>query len=288
MLSRTAAILLALPLGAPVVFGRAMSLPVTISDLKSDGVTLVSPLDPTFDDLARPLIGRRAGPLFGLKPLLVVVTNDTSKTIAAASIVFRVARPVGGFTAWTNVSFPDVVVGDLGSDKRHGVRPNESTVVARGIVVEDFDGPEPEDWYRQTIETFVRERDDVLQDAQSLTIELNAVIFDDGTLIGPDDGKLAALFTAKVSAYQHWLQTIADGLAAGQSVETACLPMVKFRDDVNARGGSLRGNPRDQVQAEIEKTNAAADVAGWRRRIGDAELPRALAKLRLSTLVVHR
>ena len=137
-----------------------MSIPVTLSDLKADGVRLVSPLSSDFDRIARPLIGRRSDRLLGLKPLLVVVTNDTRKTVAAASVIFRVARPVGGIVAWTNVAFPDVVVGDIFSEQRRGVRPNESMVVAQGVAVEAFDGPEPDDWFRGLIDEFVRRRDE--------------------------------------------------------------------------------------------------------------------------------
>jgi hypothetical protein len=289
MLNRTAAVLLMLPLGAPLVSKHQMTIPVTLSDLNGDGVRLTSPLNPDFDRIARPLIGRRADQLFGLKPLLVLIANDTRKTVAAASVVFRVAKPTGGIVAWTNVGFPDVIVGDIGSEKRLGVRPHESIVVAQEVAVEDFDGPEPEEWYRGVITEFVRQRGEQLKDARSVTIELDAVIFDDGTLIGPDeDGKLAALFSRKVSAYQQWLKTVVDGLTAGQSVEAAFSPILKFQDEVRARQGSLRGLTADNRQAEVEKTNAAADVVRWRRRVGDAELPRILAGLRLSRFDVRR
>lgn len=289
MLNRTAAVLLMLPLSALLASGPTMTIPVTLSGLKGNGVRLVSPLDSDFDRLARPLIGRRADQLFGLKPLLVLIANDTQKAVAAASVIFRVAKPVGGLVSWTNVAFPDVIVGGIGSSKRLGVRPTESTVVAQSVAVEDFDGPEPDEWHRGVIAELVREQDEHLKEAQSVTIELDAVIFHDGTLIGPDqDGRLATLFRLRVTAYQQWLKTIADGLAAGQSVEDAFSTVLKFQDEVKARRGSLRGFDAARMQAEVEKTNAAADVVQWRRRVGDAELPRILAGLRLSQFDVHR
>lgn len=111
---------------------------------------------------------------------------------------------------------------------------------------------------RGVIAEFVRERDEQLKDAQAVAIELDAVIFDDGTLVGPDeDAKLATLYRRRVGAYQCWLQMIADGLAAEQSVEVAYSPILKFRDDVRARRGSLRGLTADDIEAEAEKTNAA-------------------------------
>ena len=70
-----------------------MTIPVTLSDLRGSGVRLVSPLDSDFDRFARPLIGRRADQVLGLKPFLVLISNDTRKTVAAASVIFRVAKP---------------------------------------------------------------------------------------------------------------------------------------------------------------------------------------------------
>jgi hypothetical protein len=267
----------------------AMTIPVTLSDLKGDGVRLVSPLSPDFDYMARPLIGPRADQLLALKPLLVLIANDTRKTVAAASVIFRVAKSVGGIVTWTNVAFPDVVIGDIGSSRRLGVRPNESIVVAQQVAVEGFDGSEPEDWFGGLIGEFVRQRNEQLKGAQRVTIELDAVIFDDGTVIGLDeDGKLATLFSGRVAAYQQWLEMITDGLAAGQSVEAACAPILRFQDEIMARQGDLYGLTADSMQAQVGKTNAAADVVRWRRRIEDAEFPRMLARLRLSRLEIHR
>ena len=220
---------------------------------------------------------------------MVAVTNETRKTVAAASVVFRVAKPVGGLVAWTNVAFPEVVIGDVGASRRMGVRPNESIVVALPAAMEGFDDPDHDDWFRDLIDELVKERDEQLKDAQNVRIELDAVIFDNQTLIGRDEeGRLASLFDVRVSAYQRWLQTIADRLAAGESVESACLPIVQFREELRARQGDLSGVPPGDMLAEIEKTNAAADIVKWRRRIGDADLPRALAGLRLTQLHIHR
>jgi hypothetical protein len=269
--------------------GAFVPIPVTVSDLSRDGIRLVSPFDADFDRIAKPLIGRRADQLLGLKPLLVLITNDTAKTVAAASVIFRIKKLVGQAVTWTNVAFPDIVIGDIGSERRLGIRPAESTVVAQGIVVEDFDGPGPEDWYREMVTQFIAVRDEDLKDAVSLSIELDAVIFDDATLIGPDnEGKLATLFKGRLSAYQGWLRTIADGLAAGLSVEAAYWPLLRFQDEVKARRGSLGGLRGESRQDYVEKTNAAAVVVGWRRRVGDIEVAKRISGLRLSQFDVHR
>ena len=41
-----------------------MTAPVTVSSIARHGVSLVSPVDPSFDEIARPLIGSRADRIF--------------------------------------------------------------------------------------------------------------------------------------------------------------------------------------------------------------------------------
>src|SRR5690242_6745406 len=78
------------------------------------GVTLTSPLSPEFDDLARPLIGRVADMGLQLKPMLVVVTNESSSTVVSFSNVWRVSYPGGQVHAFLgHTSFPEAVCGDV-------------------------------------------------------------------------------------------------------------------------------------------------------------------------------
>jgi hypothetical protein len=49
----------------------------------------ILPTDPHFDKLARPLIGERVADIvLKLKPMLVIVANDSNHTIASLSIVW--------------------------------------------------------------------------------------------------------------------------------------------------------------------------------------------------------
>ena len=89
-----------------------MTAPVTVSGLDRHGVSLMSPLDPAFDETARPLIGSRADRVFKMKPMLVIVRNDAPRTIVALSLTWRVSKRVGGLVHRTNSVFPHVVCGD--------------------------------------------------------------------------------------------------------------------------------------------------------------------------------
>ena len=140
-------------------------------------------------------------------------------------------------TSRSNASFPHVVCGDV--------------VVSRRLIHEGWRDP----YYDQFFDQFVVERNHLMNDAVDLRIELNAVIFADGTLIGPDDGGwLANLFSAYVEAKQDWYRGIIDALDAEQSVAEAFAAVDRFQADradseegwnptwARRRSGSLAGS----------------------------------------------
>ena len=78
--------------------------------------------------------------------------------------------------------------------------------------------------------------DTLLADAVDLHIDLNAVIFADGTLIGADDrSALTNLFSAYVQAKQDWYRGIIEALDAGQSVAESFAPVERFLADATNR-----------------------------------------------------
>src|SRR2546422_1006369 len=100
-----------------------MALTIHVSGL--DGLAITSPVSPDFADLARPLIGRVADIGLQLKPLLVVVTNESAKTVVSFSKTWRVIYPDGRVSEYRDhTSFPHAVCGDvLVSDHAPGMAP---------------------------------------------------------------------------------------------------------------------------------------------------------------------
>src|SRR5580704_967926 len=60
-----------------------MSFPIHVRGLEA--LRLISPTESNFDDLARPMIGRIADRALKLKPMLVIVVNDSPQTVVAFS-----------------------------------------------------------------------------------------------------------------------------------------------------------------------------------------------------------
>jgi hypothetical protein len=199
------------------------TLAITIDDLPDHGVTLVSPQDSQFDALARPLIGERvADVVLQMKPMLTIAANDSDKTIVSFSVVWETTRSDGRTSRhWGHTSFPKAVCGDLtpgGDDEPFATRTRRmhaTDVVIHGWAAGDA-------YYDQFLSQFVDRAQHAVAKATTLRIALDAVIFDDGTLIGPDRQRaLQDLFGGLVSAKQARYRALLDALDEGRPAEEA-------------------------------------------------------------------
>ncbi len=132
------------------------------------------------------------------------------------------------------------------------------------------------------------ERDRVVEGATAVAIDLDAAIFDDGTLVGANqDGWLSELFGTYVAAKQQWYRTILAGLDAGQSLEDAYAPLRAFSAEsirqMHARGPM---DPRERRRS-MWRTQAAGEASSWLRRFPASEVPRLLCGLRLEPFAIE-
>jgi len=263
-----------------------MAVPIQVQGL--DGLTLLSPTDPTFDAVATPLLGRVAELALRLKPFLVIVTNVSPKTVVSFVKKWRVTHASGQSTTFREqVSFPHVVCGDTRvSRDPAGLAPGESRIEANGVVIHGWKDLDP--YFDQFLPQFFEQNDRLLANATDLRIELNAAIFDDGTLVGPDDESwLEEGFAAYVEAKQEWYRGIIAALDAGQSVDQAFEPVDRFLTDYASllQAGE---HPSFDDPRLTWKRDAAGDAKGWRKRVRDEELPRLLREsIRFDPFVIR-
>ena len=193
-----------------------MTLVITTTGLDGEGVTLLPPTAPEFDSVARPLIGERVADLaLRLKPMLVVVSNRSEKPIVSFSVVWHVRYPSGQTTrCWGHASFPKAVCGDALAAGERARTAGDDWVHAREVVIHGWG--DHDSYYDQFLGQFVDQEKTLVASASELRIELNAVIFADGELVGPDDeAQLAGLFGVYVGAKQAWYRQIVDVLRRG-------------------------------------------------------------------------
>ena len=265
-----------------------MALSIRVDGLEPDGVSLISPTLSTFDDMARPLLGERIADIgLKLKPMLVIVSNETSQTIVSLSVVWRITHQSGRRTSfWSHTSFSDVVCGDvLFSQGPLGLEAGQQRIEANGVVIHRWGYLDQ--YFDQFLNQFVGQRNALLANALDLQIELNAVIFADGTLVGPDDETaLSDRFSTYLRAKQAWYRGIVDALDRGESVAQAFAPVEQFWTDARAE---RRAHPRTVKPADVWTQQAAADATRWRRKFADEEIPALLRRsLRLDPFIIRR
>jgi len=186
--------------------------PIRISDFESGGVTLTPASAADFDERAQAILDGHASPLFELKPYLAIVKNRNPRTVVAYTVSWTVTLRNGmSETCHTQCKFPDAVAGTnygLSLLEKREIGTGEERVVGVGF----------EAWPPEQVNTY---RDFGLAEAhrwinvKSLEIALDAAIFDDGTLLGPDDSRLAEDFIEFVHAKQSLYRDIVVGLENG-------------------------------------------------------------------------
>jgi hypothetical protein len=266
-----------------------MALSIRIKGLDASGVELLSPTAPEFDELARPLLGERIADVgLTLKPMLVIVSNDSVQTVVSLSLVWRVTHRDGRTSRhWGHTSFPHVVCGDLlVSHEPAGLESGQRRIEANGLVIHRWGCLD--EYYDQFLGQFIDQKDALLADAVELHIELNAVIFADGTLIGPDDqSALTDLFSTYVQAKQRWYRGIIEALDAGQTVAESFAPVERFLADSTNQphAGQFTG----EKPGDLWTHQAAAEARSWRRRYPDEDIPALLKQaIRLDPFIIRR
>jgi hypothetical protein len=265
-----------------------MDLPIRVKAFDEHGITVIPPTHTDFDVLARPLIGRVADIGLKLKPMLMIVSNESPQTVVSYSKTWT-ARYADGRTSAirSHTSFPETVCGDILIAKDpDALPPGTKRVETASLVIQGYAQSEP--YYDQFLDQFIVEKDHMLRNAEELRIELDAVIFADGTLIGTDqDGWLSGLFSECVAQKQEWYREILSRFEAGATVEDAYAPIRAFQEQHRVRMRS--GRWFDGAGLQLWKTQAAADAQRWRRKFADAELPHLLrSSIRLEPFVIRR
>jgi len=253
-----------------------MGLSIHVAGLQS--VVVISPANPDFDTMATPLLGRLADRALRLKPYLAIVWNQSPRTVVAfASEWISFPNEYGATTtARSHVKFPDAVCGPaLGRSVQQGIPPDGKMVISVSCSVEResleiSDG----EW----LDPFVQEKDWQLGNASDLRIGLDAVVFDDGLVVGPDSTGLATGFGAHVDAKQEIYRTLAKRLEECNASEDFFAPVRAML--VNPRhGAQVLRDP-----AARERSQAAADVISWQRRT----LSESLKAVRIEPFIIHR
>jgi hypothetical protein len=248
----------------------------------SPNVVLVSPQDPTFDATARRLLGAAAsGPALDLKPFLVIVSNRSTDTIVAYQVAWKITNT--NQTAeyvYTNFMYPDgVMPAILASRDQQPLVPGDDRLV----------GPEFQldpSWTAANVQDVllgtIQDQQTEIPRVERLDISLNAVIFADGLLVGPDTQDFSKIFAIYVDEKQKWLRQVVGDLDAGHSINEAFETMSQVRQQLPPT------SPNPDFSAYYRR-EAAAEIFNLRKSIGDDAVSSVFRKaIRTEPFVIRR
>jgi hypothetical protein len=174
---------------------------------------IIAPGDARFDREARQIVGAKLDLVKTLSPLLLLIKNGSQHTIVAYSAEWDLKRGNDEIPFGINYTFPMAISGPVvEGDLRRGreIRPGEERLV--GIHSEV--GFHPDD-----ASTDAKYQAEDLAGVRGVKAHLDAVIFDDGTLVGSDRHNLSGTFLSWVEDYQSLYQGILASLRAGESAQ---------------------------------------------------------------------
>jgi hypothetical protein len=242
----------------------------------TEGIELLSPLDPAFDSVIYSLFRGDVEALLRLKPFITIVGNSSKRTVVAFALSWKMTTPKGTKIVLAQHKYPDALTAI--STRGNEIRSRERRIVAREVEINNgewTEEPTANFYLCQFADWFARTADLI-----ELRIDLDAAILDDGTLLGPDESELAVDFVAHLEAKQTLYREIIDALDTGSTMEEAFRPVQ--RTVSTARMIDL-GNP-----LSIYGRLAAEDVHRWRVRYGERAVDLLRKAIRNEPFVIGR
>jgi hypothetical protein len=162
---------------------RRMSIQVNTKDLMNEGLVMVAPSDPIFDDLMTP--AEESTELGAVKPYSVLIQNTGKQSVIAFVVRWDLVKPDGRVDVRTyKYSSNWSLMGrELDTKSGKSIRPGAAWLLAPGLSIEIGN---------------MRDRNPVgqghllarivkdLSGYASMTASLDGAFFDDGTFVGPN------------------------------------------------------------------------------------------------------
>jgi len=262
---RRSILLCAIVCSTGIVTGQgiaSMPEPIVIHDFSDAGVRLTPSTAPGFDERVGPLIQPWGSQAMALKPYLVILSNESKYTIVAYCVVFTTTDASGPVhQKLIHFNYPQAVAG-RGSDgsglpRGREVRTGEERVVGMNFeIMPEYDNR----WLGE----FAVKQNEALKEARKLEVSLDAVIFDDGRLVGDDTSELQRAFEQYLRSTEAIYRSVASRIDGGESVETA------FQWLRQSLAEAIQKGPNDV--GAFYYVQAAGDVGRARTRIGDGRV----------------
>ncbi|MBM4201618.1 MAG: hypothetical protein FJ189_10075 [Gammaproteobacteria bacterium] len=202
-----------------------------------------------------------------MRPFALSLTNETEATIAAVTLRWTIATPsgsgvivhriqseaFGGLRGVITRTPIDAGGGKLLSESATGMRlgipPGESVMLTPGSYYDSRGGGGG--WYNELI------------DARAPRVRIDAVIFEDGLVLGPDELGTVDTILARKAALDEVLGVIADAERTGQNPTTAIRALAQPQpgEPLDRDGMTIRSLAMELLRAP----DMAKTIDGWRK-----------------------
>jgi hypothetical protein len=193
--------------------------------LDTAGVTLVTAASADFEAQVREEAGKWAAAALLSSPDLVIVRNESPHTIVAYAISFTSTRS-DGIRDFHHIEFkyPDAVVTtdpEIASMLRdREIRPSEQRLVSRFFEIDPgLDNSwlaQMVDWQKKDLGQFA-----LGQGFSEMEIAIDAVLFEDGRLLGPNQSQVDTRFLLLLQRKQELYRAATELMASGNSLDDA-------------------------------------------------------------------
>ena len=213
--------------------GRSRVTPtIRAIGLETAGVTLVTAASADFEAQVRKQAGKWAEAALRSSPQLAIVRNESQHTVVAYAISFKSIRPDGiwdfhhiEFKYTDAVMTTEPEVASMLRDRE--IRPSEQRLVSRSFEIDPaLDNswlPQMVDWQKKELEQFAPG-----QGFSTLEIAVDAVLFEDGRLLGPNHSQMDTRFQLLLQRKQELYRAARDLMASGHSLDDV---LVKLKSE---------------------------------------------------------
>lgn len=252
-----------------------MTPTIRVIGLDKAGVTLVTAASADFEAQVRKEAGKWAGAALLYSPQLVIVRNESPHTIVAYAISFKSIRPDGKWDFHhIEFKYPDAVVTtdpEIASMLRdREIRPSEQRLVSRYFEIDPgLDNSwlsQMVDMQKQDLGTFARG-----EGFAALEIAVDAVLFEDGRLLGANQSQMDTRFLLLLQRKQELYRAATELMASGNSLDEA---LAKLKSAIPATAVEM------QELLNVDASRAAiGDVLRLRARYGEDRVADAIRRV---------
>jgi hypothetical protein len=232
--------------------------------LDNAGVVLVTAASEDFEAQVRREAGKWADAALRSSPQLVIVRNESPYTIVAYAVSFKSIRPDGKwdfhhieFKYTDAVVTTDPEVASMLRDRE--IRPSEQRLVSRYF---EIDPALDNSWLPQIVDVQNKDLGQFAlgQGFSELEIAVDAVLFEDGRLLGPNQSQMDTRFLLLLQRKHELYRAATDLMASGNSLDDA---LVKLKSALPAAAENMG----ELLNIDAART-AIGDVLRLRARHG--------------------